>query len=62
MEKREKRPYRVNYQEPDGTTGSYYVAATNRLDALLDFRLRKKHTGESVLSIETRDGKEWKPA
>lgn len=62
MGEHEKRPYRINYQEPDGTTGSYYVVATNRLDALADFRLRTNHDVETVCSVEVRVGNEWKPA
>ena len=57
-----ERPYRITYEKEDRTTGCYYIAAKNRLDALADFRLRTGHKSESIVCVEYRDGNEWKKA
>lgn len=59
MKETAMRPYRVNYRKPDQTTKSYYTMATNKYDALLDFRLRTQHGSDSVISVEARVGKKW---
>ena len=60
MQETEKRPYRINYQNPDGTKCCYYIAAISRLGALADFRLRGGHGSATILSAEMRLGSEWK--